>query len=86
MNQKLWIQIPNDIKWKNEKPILKSEFIKLKKNKPRVLYGYDHYILLAKVFQFYPILKSHDQTPCKYLKLDFETKFEIIRTQIQQKG
>ncbi|CAD8128619.1 unnamed protein product [Paramecium sonneborni] len=75
MNQKLWIQIPKEIKLKNEKPILKSEFLKLKKNKPIILYGYDQYILLAK---------KPDQ-PYKYLKLDFETKFEIIRTSVQKK-
>ncbi|CAD8098705.1 unnamed protein product [Paramecium primaurelia] len=75
MKQKLWVAIPNELKWKNDKPLLKSEFQKSNK-KLRYLIGYDQYILISK---------KPEDPPSKYLKLDFETKFEIIRTTVQKK-
>ncbi|CAD8180441.1 unnamed protein product [Paramecium octaurelia] len=75
MKQKLWVAIPNELKWKNDKPLLKSEFQKANK-KSRYLIGYDHYILITKKLE---------DPPSKYLKLDFETKFEVVRTAVQKK-
>ena len=45
MNQKLWHPIPNDLKWRNDKLIIKGEFHK-HNNKSRTLLGYDTYLLV----------------------------------------
>lgn len=48
INKKLFLPIPADLKWKNETPIIKGEFIKLN-NKVRQLIGYSSYILIINV-------------------------------------
>ncbi|CAK69345.1 unnamed protein product (macronuclear) [Paramecium tetraurelia] len=74
MHQKLWIPIPNEFKPKQEHLIIQGEFTK-HNGKTRLLYGYDHYVVCVK----------KDQLPKKCLKLEFETKFEILRQPVQKK-
>ncbi|CAK56481.1 unnamed protein product (macronuclear) [Paramecium tetraurelia] len=73
MHQKLWIPIPNDFKPKQEHLIIQGEFTK-PNGKTRLLYGYDHYVVCVKDGQFK-----------KCIKLEFDTKFEILRQAIQKK-
>jgi len=47
--QKLWLPLPQDLKWKTDKILLRSDFIKQKNNKPVTLVAYDTFILLYKV-------------------------------------
>ncbi|CAK82004.1 unnamed protein product (macronuclear) [Paramecium tetraurelia] len=74
MYQKLWIPIPNDFKVNNERLYIQGEFTK-ENGKIRVLYGYDQYILQSK----------KASKPNKCLKLEFDTKFEILRQPIPKK-
>ncbi|CAD8060114.1 unnamed protein product [Paramecium sonneborni] len=74
MYQKLWIPIANDFKAQNDHLYIQGEFTK-ENGKIRVLYGYDQYILCSK----------RDFAPNKCLKLEFDTKFEILRQPIQKK-
>ncbi|CAD8058198.1 unnamed protein product [Paramecium sonneborni] len=74
MYQKVWIPIPNDFKAKDEHLYIQGEFTK-ENGKIIVLYGYDQYILISK----------RDSQANKCIKLEFDTKFEILRQAIPKK-
>ncbi|CAD8121324.1 unnamed protein product [Paramecium sonneborni] len=75
MNQKVWICIPKDISSLHNHELMQFTLNKVN-GKQRVLYCYNKYLLYGKV----------GETAKKYLKLDFDIKFEIIDEQIIRNG
>ncbi|CAD8210117.1 unnamed protein product [Paramecium pentaurelia] len=75
MNQKIWIRIPKNINLTNNHEVMKL-ILNKQNGKQRVLYCFDQFILYGKV----------GDIANKYLKLDFDTKFEIIYLQNNRNG
>ncbi|CAD8165320.1 unnamed protein product [Paramecium pentaurelia] len=75
MNQQVWISIPKSINNTHNNELMKCILCK-KNGKQRVLYCFDKFILYGKV----------GDIATKYLKLDFDTKFEILYQQSNRNG
>ncbi|CAD8076224.1 unnamed protein product [Paramecium sonneborni] len=76
MKKNLYQIIPQDLKWKENEIILQSQF-KKENDKTCQLLGFDNYIV---------IIKDNEKEPKKYILLDFEVKFEILRENIIKKN
>ncbi|CAK81836.1 unnamed protein product (macronuclear) [Paramecium tetraurelia] len=83
MKKKLYQCVPQDLKWKEDKMIIQSQF---KKENDEICYllGFNNYIIITKVMKvFQP--QDLQQQPKKYIHLDFDIKFEILReNQVKQ--
>ncbi|CAD8127847.1 unnamed protein product [Paramecium sonneborni] len=68
MKNKLWSPYTNDVKIGMQ--LIKSEF--LRKGKSRYLVGTDNLLIIFE--------DPHDKKPLKYTRINFDLKFEIVRT------
>ncbi|CAD8064444.1 unnamed protein product [Paramecium sonneborni] len=76
MKKNLYQSIPQDLKWQEDKIILQSQF-KKENDKTCHLLGFDNYIIIKK---------DYKQEAKKYIRLDFEIKFEILRENVVKKN
>ncbi|CAK68809.1 unnamed protein product (macronuclear) [Paramecium tetraurelia] len=65
-----------DLKWKQDRLVIQSQF-KKENDKTCHLLGFNNYILY---------MKDHQKGPKKYVPLDFEIKFEILRDKVVKKS
>ncbi|CAD8145155.1 unnamed protein product [Paramecium pentaurelia] len=65
-----------DLKWKQDRIVIQSQF-KKENDKCCHLLGFNNYIIY---------MKDHQKVPKKYIPLDFEIKFEILREKVVKKS
>ncbi|CAD8060351.1 unnamed protein product [Paramecium primaurelia] len=76
MKKNFYQSIPKDLKWREDDMIIQSQFTK-ENGKVCYLLGFNNYIVYMKDLQ---------QEPKKYIKLDFDIKFEILRENVVKKS